>query len=94
MNEFNYRSIGWQCTCGCPRSHVKIGITSQGELCAIWKCGRCGKDVMARMKLEDLIRDIPPPPDGVPLRPPLQITAPQCTDADLKLLGEAHIKWD
>lgn len=93
MTQFAYKEIRWVCTCGLPRLFVRTGVTSNGELCAKWNCRNCGKDVMALMKLDAIIDSIPSMP-GKPLRPPLQLPAPQCTDADLKLLGEAHIKWD
>jgi len=64
MADFNCRWMKFECACGKARAHVQIGINSWGELVAQWKCLECEKTVMARMPLEQLIADIPPPNPG------------------------------
>lgn len=83
--DVTIRFIRWECSCGMPRNSVLVGVSSLGELVAKWTCQKCGKEVMARMKLEDLIRDIPTPVPQICLPPATY------TQEDLKLLRAMHI---
>ncbi len=92
MNEqFAYKEIRWVCTCGLPRLFVRTGVSSRGELTAQWNCRGCGKNVMATMKLEDVVAAIPQFPQSGPLRPPLQIAAPDFTSLDVEWAKLMHL---
>ena len=79
--EFNYHLLGWNCTCGQTAKFVRVGTSSHYHLVGIWVCARCKKQMMALMPLEDLIRNLPEPPDIV-------------TDQDLEWLKKAHITME
>ena len=52
----------FQCECGCKARFVKIGVSSLGQLVAIWPCDQCGHEIMVRIPLEDIIGSIPNQP--------------------------------
>lgn len=89
--RFAYKEIRWVCTCGLLRLFVRTGVTSNGELSASWNCRGCGKDVMATMKLADVVEAIPQFPQSGPLRPPLQVKAPDFTTLDVEWAKLAKI---
>lgn len=64
--EFNYRMMKFECTCGQPELKVKVGINNQCELVCRWKCGGCGKPVMALLPLSKLVEDCVDIPDTAP----------------------------
>ena len=85
MDEFNFREIHWSCSCGTPAKGITVGVTSRGELCAWWFCLECKKQVMACMRLQKLIEDIPPHPEP---------TSTGLTEEDKKWLKAMHVMDD
>lgn len=57
--EFSYQMMSFECSCGEKRSHVKVGLSSLGELMCKWTCIKCHSDIIARIPFEQLIRDTP-----------------------------------
>ena len=53
---------GWYCVrCDAPVSKVKVGVSSTGNLVAMWKCSECRRDIIAEIPLEKIIADVPAP---------------------------------
>lgn len=60
--QFGLRMINYACSCDTPAENFRIGVSSAGELVAVWNCAVCEHLVMHRIPLERLITDIPPIP--------------------------------
>ena len=90
MDQFSMRPLKWTCSCGTPRQHVIVHISSLQELVAQWKCDKCEMEVMATVRLEDLITGVPPHPNKQ-LLPPSSGTSPEYTADDLKLMAKMQI---
>ena len=82
--EFTYRLIHWKCDCGHKPIHIRVGVSSMGDLIGVWHCTQCNKDVVARIPLEQLIADIPPPPK----------VNVEFTSDDKKDLRDMHIRFE
>ncbi len=87
-DQFNMRAIMFECSCGHPRSHVKVHITSWGELALTWKCLKCGSETLSRIPFEKLIADASAIPS------PLCLPAPLITESDISLFADMNIKWE
>lgn len=89
MSDFNMLPMMFECSCGHPRSHVKVNISSMSELVLTWKCMKCGKDVISRIPFEKLIAEASVIPS-----PQMYLPAPLLNASDKSLLGEMNIKWE
>lgn len=83
--DFNYQELGFTCQCGVRETHVTVGVSSLVELILKWKCTGCGKDIMARIAIEDIVRDVPAHPE------PRLLMAPAYTAEDVSLLADMNI---
>ena len=80
---FNLYSYAWTCKgCKFAVTHVKVGVTSFGELAVSWKCPKCKQDIMVRIPLEEVIADVPLHPQA------------EWTKDDMALLQGMHIQLD
>ncbi len=84
--EFHMRPMFFTCSCGVSRGHVKIALSSLGELICSWKCLKCERDMMVRLPFESLIADIPSHPGGRKM-----LASPVFTAEDTKLMSEMNI---
>lgn len=57
--EFAIAYIGFECSCGTPRTYVKVGISSAGDMVFHWQCVKCGKEVISLIAIDQIIADIP-----------------------------------
>lgn len=61
MSFHNYNFLDWHCECGHRATQVRIGLSSNSALVALWKCQRCEKQMMDMILLENLLEKVPPP---------------------------------
>lgn len=85
--EFNMREMRFECSCGHPRAHVKVNITSDSNMAFSWDCLKCGKKVLSLVSFEKLITDATAIPS------PLCLPAPLLNAQDFDELKGLKISW-
>lgn len=88
MDEFTCHMYSWQCcACATKVTCARIGVNSLGELLATWFCIKCQKRVISRVPLEEIIAQVPPPPEKL-----LETTKNHSAE-DAEFMKEMHITW-
>lgn len=64
---YNARFMKWRCPCGNILRDVSVGTTSDCCLIAQWECPACEKEVRFRVSMEELIANVPSPPQPTEL---------------------------
>lgn len=86
-DEFTASMYSWQCTsCATKATLVRVGVTSFGELLAVWWCSKCKCRVMCRTPMEEVIAKVPPPPQKL-----LEGTKEEFTEKDEAFLRAGHV---
>ena len=81
---FNYRLMEFTCGKGHKAVAVQVGTTSDGCLIACWHCLHCKTECTARIDLEELIKNLPDPPQPQKVK---------ITPQDIRLLKEMRISF-